>query len=356
MTRLTTDLESKTLAVNKTLDEYFSHQIDEAASISDSYRKLWIALHTLIQAGGKRVRPQLTLLAYEAFGGLNSEKIIPIAAAQELLHFSLLIHDDIIDRDYIRYGVPNVSGQYQDYYQSFVKNKTELTHYANSAALLGGDLMLSSAYKLITSSSVSDKDKITAQSLLNQSIFEVAAGELLDTEAAFMPLRSGDTIKIARYKTASYSFIVPLLTGAHLGGASEKQLGLLQSFASSLGIAYQLVDDLLGVFGDEKVTGKSTSSDLTEGKHTYMIEFCLENLTPSKREVFDAAFGKPDASPAMIMQLKDIIASSGARDHTEKAILEYAHTARTALQSLNLTPTDTSSFEQFIIKVTDRSY
>src|SRR3989338_422316 len=308
-------IDTQTAEVNRVIDQYFEQSIIDASTISQSYELLWKHLQTLLRSGGKRVRPQMTLLAYDAFGGKNHTTLLPIAAAQELLHFSLLIHDDIIDRDYIRYGVPNVSGQYQDYYQSFVKNKTELTHYANSAALLGGDLMLSSAYKLITSSSVSDKDKITAQSLLNQSIFEVAAGELLDTEAVFMPLRSGDTIKIARYKTASYSFIVPLLTGAHLGDASEKQLHLLQSFASSLGIAYQLVDDLLGVFGDEKITGKSTSSDLTEGKHTYMIEFCLENLTPSKRKVFDAAFGKPDASPVMIMQLKDIIASSGARDH-----------------------------------------
>lgn len=341
--------------VDAALDRFFEQSISDAETINDAYCELWRHMHALIKAGGKRVRPKMTLLAYDAFGGTHSEQIIPVAAAQELLHFSLLIHDDIIDRDYIRHGVPNIAGQYDTIYHPFVSDKSERIHYANSAALLGGDLMLSGAYQMIANSHLDNDTKVIAQQLLGSSIFEVAGGELLDTESAFRPNDFGDALQIARYKTASYSFIFPLKTGALLAGATKDQLSALTLFGTSIGIAYQLVDDLLGVFGDEHKTGKSSSGDIREGKRTYLVEQCLERLSQKDRQLFDLSFGDPDATIATIAKVKDLMVSCGAKAATQSTIKRYAHSAHEALKQLDLPLHYKEELESMIQKVVERT-
>jgi geranylgeranyl diphosphate synthase type II len=342
--------------VNQALDGFFERSIAHAALIDPSYQQLWENLYNFIRSGGKRLRPQMTMLAYEAFDGTDSSMVIPVAAAQELLHFCLLIHDDIIDRDYIRYGIPNVAGRYKKTYKAFVSDPTDQIHYANSAALLGGDLMLSGAYQLITSCLLPPKDKIVAQGLLGHSTFEVAGGELLDTESSFVPYIAGNALKIARYKTASYSFITPLVTGATLAGASSAQLHILRSYAISLGVAYQLVDDILGTFGSEKEIGKSTSGDIREGKRTYMVEHAIAAMSPNDKKIFDHSFGDPAITPARVTVIRELLTSTGARAETEKAINHYATEAREALALLQLDNEYHDKFEALILKVTKRSF
>lgn len=342
--------------VNSVAHDYFKQAIKEAKYIDHSYQQLWENLYSLFQAGGKRLRPQMLILAYEAFGGDDIESIAPIAAAHELLHFALLIHDDIIDRDYIRYGVTNISGQYKMSYSQYVSSREDAAHYGHGTAILGGDLMLSAAYQLIASSSIDENSKTSAQQLLSFSMYEVAAGELLDTEASFMPYKKGSALKIARYKTAGYSFISPLLTGANLGGAlDDNQRESIKQYATSLGIAFQLADDILGVFGDEEVTGKSTVGDIIEGKRTYMVELALEAFSPAEQSTFMLVFGNPNATPLEIETAKKLLESSGAHQATEQKIKHYADQAVSSLESLKLPPDYHQKFLHMIDRVTKRS-
>lgn len=329
--------------------------IKDAATIDPSYERLWKNLYTLIQSGGKRLRPQMTLLAYSAFGGKDIESIAPVAAAQELLHFSLLIHDDIIDRDYIRYGVANIAGQYKLTYSQFVAGKDDITHYSHSAAILAGDLMLSGAHQLIASCDLPGSAIATAQQLMSVGIFEVAGGELLDTELSFMPYKNGDALKIATYKTASYSFIAPLLTGARLAGASDEDIQVLRDYATALGIAYQLTDDILGVFGVEVETGKSTTGDIIEGKRTYLVEMALAAFSAADEAVFMRAFGNPDATTLEIEAAKRLLISSGARTKIEEKIADYTTTAQTSLGALSLPDEYHERFLQMTNRVTKRT-
>ena len=337
------------------INSFFEQSIAAATRIDASYRHLWESLYGLIRSGGKRLRPQMTIMAYQAFGGKDIDKIIPIAAAQELLHFSLLIHDDVIDRDYVRYGVPNIAGRYKVSYSKYVATPDDQTHYAHSAAVLGGDLMLSGAYQLVGTSNLSDNQKALAQGYLAQGIFEVAGGELLDTELSFIPYNKGDALKVAKYKTASYSFISPLMTGAEIAGIGESKKTALHDYALSLGIAYQLVDDLLGVFGDEEETGKSVSSDIVEGKRTFLIERALSSFSDSEKAVFMLAFGNPLATAMEVKNIKILLETSGAREATEKKINEYVISANKALNSLDLEAEHYEKFLAFITKVTERS-
>lgn len=354
MNRVLTEAD-KTVMLDDTINGLFERSIDYARRIDPSYRQLWESLYALIQSGGKRLRPKMVIMAYEAFGGDDTKRIIPVAAAHELLHFSLLIHDDIIDRDYMRYGVPNIAGRYKIAYSKYVPSPGEQTHYAHSAAILGGDLMLSSAHQLIASSSLSDEQKMLAQEYLAHSIFEVAGGELLDTELSFAPYKEGDALKVAKYKTASYSFVSPLMTGASLAGISKEKNNALHTYAMSLGIAFQLKDDLLGVFGDEQQTGKSNSSDILEGKRTYMIERALTQMSSNDKTIFSIGFGNPNASQLEIETVKELLNRYGAPEHTEATISEYAEQARKALDSLELQDLHRQAFLQMINRVTERS-
>lgn len=342
--------------INAELNSFFEKSILVAAEIDPSYERLWRGMYTLIQSGGKRLRPQMVLMTYEAFGGKDSASIIPVAAAQELLHFSLLIHDDIIDRDYVRYGVPNITGQSKIAYSEYFSSKDDLLHFANGSAIIAGDLMLSGAYRLIAGSSLPAETIASVQQLLSVGILGVAGGQLLDTEFSFMPYQKGGALKVAAYKTASYSFITPLLIGATLAGASSRQKSVLKEYAKALGIAYQLTDDLLGVFGDEAMTGKSSTGDITEGKRTYLAEMAFDAFTGSEEATFMQAFGNPSATEAEVKTAKQLLISSGAKQQTERKIAEYADSALEQLATLQLADEHHQQLTGMVSKATNRTY
>jgi geranylgeranyl diphosphate synthase, type II len=343
-----------TMELNHVLESFFARNIDAAAMVSPYYEALWIETRRLIQSGGKRLRPKMTLLAYEALGGTDYESILPIAAAQELLHMSMLIHDDIIDRDYIRYGVDNIAGAYNKIYDQHVSDKTDRLHYAHSAALLAGDLLISGAYELITESSVTLPKIIETQRLFAQSLFEVAGGELLDTEASIRELGAIKAEVVARYKTASYTFVGPIVIGATLASASMKNIASLRVFAENIGIAFQLRDDIIGVFGDEAKTGKSTTGDIREGKQTYMIEQFLALATEDQRLTFDHYFGDNSISSDEVDTIKQLLIASGAKQKTEDAIDLYEKRARQALQKVTILDDFHEQLEGIIVIATRR--
>jgi geranylgeranyl diphosphate synthase type II len=336
--------------VEHVLQTFFAVQTDAARHISSYYATLWEEMSRLVSAGGKRLRPKMTLLAYQAFDGKDISGVVPIAASLELLHASLLMHDDIIDRDYTRYGVANVAGGYRQEYQLLVSDSIERTHYANSAALLGGDLLLSGAYQLIAQSSLPFEDRALAQQQLSEAMFHVAGGELLDTESSFRQLGAIPSDLVAVHKTASYTFIAPLLVGASLAGIAAEQKVLLRIFAETLGIAFQLQDDLLGVFGDSVRTGKTTLGDLREGKHTYMVEQFFALATIAQQQQFSLTFGSELLTPEDATGLRQLLKDSGALRATEEAIYEYEQRARRALAELDISDDYRTQFEELIEK------
>ena len=336
------------LLINNLLDQYFKDNIADAGEINKDYVRLWQELHRLFKSGGKRLRPKMTFMTYLAYGGQDLENIAPIAAAHELLHLSLLIHDDVIDRDYRRYGVLNIAGSYQQHYDHLVTNEATRTHYAHGAAILGGDLLISGAYQMISKSSINYALKDKVSTVVGRAIFEVAGGELLDTESAFRPKNEIDSLSIARYKTASYSFIGPLLSGALLADASKEQCQLVSSFASNLGIAYQLQDDILGVYGDESETGKSNVSDLLEGKHTFLVDSLHALASQNQLETFNQYFGNQQAGQEQINIVKQLLKTTGALDHTLDKLHEYESAARTNLESMEISDESKKLFESLI--------
>jgi geranylgeranyl diphosphate synthase type II len=299
-----------------------------AREIGVSYEQFWQRIEQVVMAGGKRLRPLLTIIGGEGQG----ERIIPVAAAQELIHIAMLIHDDIIDQDFVRHGQKNISGLYRDAYDTYLTEPLR-THYANSAAILAGDALISESYRLIYSAGF---DGEVTRRLVNQlatSIYEVIGGELLDVEAAFVSDQVFDPLQVYRYKTASYSFVGPLLSGAYCAETDTVTIETMREFAHNIGIAYQIQDDLLGVFGDEATTGKSTLSDLREGKRTLLVQYHEERMDEAQHQRF-MAFGSISATDSELKVIVRDMQVSQAREKTTEVMRQYFSEARNRLLQL----------------------
>ena len=315
-------------AVEDYLERHLLHAANQAADIHLAYGELWQHMRQVAK-GGKKLRPYLTMIGYGEF----SDKIMPVAAAQELLHVAVLIHDDIVDEDTVRHGMDNMNGLYQAKYQPYLPADRS-THYSYTAGLLAGDALLSEAYQLIAAAGLEPQVTASLTAQLHKSIFEVIGGELMDIEASFIHDTAYDPLLIYRYKTAGYSFVGPLLSGALCKGATAQTRTLLEQAGLQLGVAFQLQDDLLGVFGNEAKPGKSVLLDLKEGKATYLVAHHKERMNAEQRERFASTFGNLQADDVALYQLRDDLAASGAKQQCEALIQQYFTEARATISGL----------------------
>lgn len=316
--RSITQLPTKQEQFVKLLDEvmvlHLHQRQADAMALSSDYARVWNYIETLYRAGGKRTRPYL---AYTSFQALSHDKppiagFMSVAIAIEFIHLAMLIHDDIIDRDTIRHGQQNMTGMYREHYSSLSKTE-EVDHYANGAALLSGDALISEAYRTVMACQITPTQKSEICAIFGQTIFEVIAGELLDTEAVYLAPDQVDSRNIARLKTASYSCVMPLKVGAVLAGATTETIADITAIGTAIGIAYQIADDDLGIFGDETKTGKSSSNDLHERKRTMLLQRTLELSSPEDTHRLTEILTLPALSPALIEECRSIIIRSGAR-------------------------------------------
>ena len=334
------DVMSSRKEINRRLKVFLANKIESSAKISEHYETLWRYIDESISSGGKRIRPYIVMLAYSAHikdKSPNYEVVYSVGLAMELLHNAMLIHDDVIDKDLIRHGVDNVTGRYIKLYSKDIKDEEKVHHYANSAAIIAGDLLISSARTLVSSCLGMDQSvSIKISELMDEAIFRVCGGELLDTEASFRNSRASAKT-IASEKTSSYSFEIPLAVGATLAGASESEIELIaRAYGRTLGIAFQIQDDILGVFGNEAVLGKSTSGDIREGKHTYMVEQFYNMASENQVKDFEIAFGHGDASMEDVGLAKKTLKDSGALDATKSEISKLVSNMEDVISKLQI--------------------
>lgn len=287
--------------------------------------------------GGKRFRPRMVMAAYEALGGRDSEAAAYVGAAFEMLHTALIVHDDVIDHDFVRRGIPNISGTYRDSALAAGRNARIAEHSGISAAVIAGDLALFNAYRLIDRSGVTGEVHARLTEVMDDALFASAAGELIDVDFAIQAEipRVDDILTMERLKTAVYTFECPLQAGAILAGASDEVVGTMGDFGRDLGIAYQIVDDLLGVFGTEAETGKTTIGDLREGKRTVLIAYATS--TREWAEVADV-FGTEELTEEDAVRIRAVLVSCGARNFTEGLARYYANRALARLAEPHIPP------------------
>lgn len=311
--------------VDAVLARLFSLARKRAAPLGAAYTELWDSIEAAT-TGGKRFRPRMVFAAYESLGGTDREAAACVGAAFELLHTALCVHDDVIDRDFVRRGLPNVSGVFRNRALAAGSTEKDAEHHGVSAAVIAGDLALFNAYRLIDRSGVGDAVRARLLEVMDEALFASAAGELIDIDFTLQPQAPhvDDILAMERLKTAVYSFEGPLQAGAILAGAAEEVVTTLGDFGREIGIAYQLVDDVLGVFGSEEETGKTVVGDLREGKRTVMIAYA--SSAPGWDEL-EALFGDADLDEEGAERLRAHLVQSGARGFAAGLARYYANRA-----------------------------
>lgn len=329
---LTTDalqefVSSRLDAVQATLDDHVIAATAELPHAGPHYRDLWQTLGNQL-SGGKNLRPSLTLAAYAGLGGEDDEAILPVAAAMEMLHLAMLVHDDVLDHDEVRRGRPNVAGARRAELAQSPLDPHQVDDHVMAAALLGGDLALSSAYDLISRAPLPAHHRLACLDLVTRAIRTTIAGELLDMYGDLIEPADANSLLVAELKTATYSCVVPLRAGAQLAGADPTMVSHMERLGASLGLSFQLVDDDLGVFGDPKVTGKSVLSDLRAGKRTELMRLGFHNADEAGRDLLRASMGNPDLDEDGAAAVRQVLVDSGARARALKVARQHARTAR----------------------------
>lgn len=350
------DKKQVTEAVNNVLNDHFEHKRQKAMSLHPRFGALMTHIHELVAAGGKRARPYLTVHTYESYGGRQFEDICKVGAGIELLHTAMLMHDDIIDRDYVRYGVKNIAGRYREIYQQQGGNDADVKHMADSAALLAGDVNIAASFQMILTSNFSAEQKIAAQELLAEACFRVTGGELIDTDAVFYPEEETHAVTVMEVKTAHYSFVTPLLIGATLAGADDQEKVKLENLGMKLGVAFQLTDDLLGMYGDSAITGKSVIGDIREGKRTVLYQEALQRSDTQQREYLQKFYGNSAITEDQATKVRQLFVNTGAKLAVESEIQSYADTALSIVASLKISNEARVIFEGFITSMIKRDH
>src|SRR3954453_14642590 len=243
-----------------------------AALIDPEHARLWQAL-TAATEGGKRFRPALVTGVHDALGGTCFTAAAEVGAAIELLHTAFVIHDDVIDGDDTRRGRLNVSGTFRAYAVTCGAAAEEAGALGRTAAILAGDLALTAAMRAVATCGASTDVVHRLLDLFDGALHTTAAGELADVRLSVSVGSASlvESLTMEEHKTSAYSFPLPLQAGALLAGVDEKTIGRLAEAGRLLGIAFQLGDDLLGVFGDPTLTGKSATNDLRTRKQTPLL-------------------------------------------------------------------------------------
>ena len=295
-----------------------------------------------LAAGGKKIRPLLCYWGWRGAGGAADDAgVVTAGMSLELFQAAALVHDDIIDRSDLRRGAPSVHKQFESLHDDGGWH-LDAERFGAGAAILAGDLCLSLSEEAFASLPGA-RDRVgSARAIFNLMRTEVMAGQYLDLlEEAVGPDREpGEAaqraLSIVRFKSAKYSTEHPLCIGGALAGASPSLLAGYSSFALPLGEAFQLRDDLLGVYGDPALTGKPAGDDLREGKRTVLIAKALQSGSPSQNSALNAGLGRKGLSEDEVLHLRSIIDATGAHEEVEALIADRARSSYEALEALPL--------------------
>lgn len=322
--------------LSETLAGFLAEQRGVVSEISESAVELVSAIESLVQ-GGKRLRPRFAYWGYVGAGGdLDDDDIVRAAAALEIFQAAALIHDDVIDRSATRRGRPSVHKFFESIH---ARNgwARDGARFGEAAAILAGDLCLSLSEQLFaTAAPAGSPSRVIFDGMRTQ----VMAGQYLDVleESAGPSSPDADVLRrartILRYKSAKYSTENPLLLGGALAGADSALLTGYSAFALPIGEAFQLRDDVLGVFGDPEVTGKPAGDDLREGKRTEMIAHALLQAPTADRDFIQERLGADDLVGEEIDRMSGILDASGALRATEASIAELSARGFSALAEL----------------------
>ena len=313
-------------SVQAALDTFLDGQVDRLAPLGNDAARLLTEARASV-SGGKRFRAAFCYWGYRAVREpVDEAALVRACAALELLHASALVHDDYMDASDTRRGRPATHRTFEAEHRS-AGWRGNPEQYGAAAAILLGDLLLAWSDELLRRCGLPAEDVARALHVFDLCRSEVIAGQFLDVSVQARGRADVDTaMTVLRFKSAKYSIQRPLHIGAALAGADDPTMAVLGGFGLPLGEAFQLRDDLLGVFGDPEVTGKPAGDDLVEGKRTVLVALALDAAGRDDAALLDSLLGTR-LSVADVDRLREVIDTSGAHAQVEEVIAALADRA-----------------------------
>lgn len=282
--------------------------------------------------GGKRIRAILMIMGYKLFGGMG-EEIIKAASSLELIQSYLLIHDDIMDQSELRRGRKTVHRIYEDLHLKKGFGGSPKRFGENMGIILG-DLADAYAMEILTSSDFPPERKVRAVEKLNEIIEYTGYGQIIDIYSGKVDnFGEEDLLLLHKYKTARYTIEGPLVLGAILAGHTGEGI---ENFAIPVGVAFQIQDDILGLFGSEEKLGKPVTSDLAEGKKTLLIIKALERSSEEERRIIERALGNPALTLEQLNEVRKIVRETGSLDYSREIAERLVREGKEALNRLDV--------------------
>jgi geranylgeranyl diphosphate synthase type I len=352
------ELDRLRAAVSTALSDFLDHQRETLAAMDPSLVPVVDEVCALAE-GGKRLRPAFAYWGWrgarDTAAAEEEAAVLTAVAALEFVHASALVHDDVMDGAHTRRGRPAT-------HVGFASRHTaedlsgDRALFGTGAAILVGDLALVWSDELLRRSGLSPDALARARSVWDMMRTEVTAGQYLDLLRAAGGLPGPDgALTVARYKSAGYTVQRPLQLGAAIAGAGPEVAEACTAIGLPLGEAFQLRDDVLGVFGDPAVTGKSVDDDLREGKQTLLIALAQEEADEAGRRLLDRLLGNADAGPEEFDALRGLLESTGARARVEERITERTALARSAITAAPLADDARAALDALAVAATSRT-
>jgi len=327
----TNDLNGIRTEINQALTEFVTNQGKYLRTIGPELDPVAVSLEKFLLESGKRLRPLFSYVGLIGAGVIPSKELISATASLELVHVCALIHDDVMDASDTRRGAPSIHKSFEKMHQD--KKLVGLgSQFGVASAILIGDLALIWSAQMLHNAGLSPEQLISVLPVYDEMRVELMAGQYLDVYEQALGTQSVErSMKVARYKSGKYTIERPLHFGAALAQAPSDLISAYSKYGIPLGEAFQLRDDLLGVFGDPSQTGKPSGDDLREGKRTALIAIALQRANTSQQKIITENLGDPGLTPSMISELQQVITDTGASSHIELMIEELTNASLTAL-------------------------
>ncbi len=303
------ELEDKLIFFNAKLESFLEGGEPE---------ELYDAIRHLPLAGGKRLRPILSMLSCEAVSG-NVEDVLPYAISLELIHNFTLVHDDIMDNSHLRRNIPTVH-----------------VKYGEATAILAGDLLFAKAYEALNSLNTNIVGKLSR--VLTKAIIEVCEGQKLDMDFEDRNIVSEEEYLVMIKKKTSALFRAAAEGGAIIGGGGEQEVKSLRVYGENLGLAFQIRDDYLDMSSSVETLGKDIGNDIRNGKKTLIAVYALTHTEGEDKKQLESLFGKRDASDEEVRVVYQIFRETGSLEYADKVARKYMEDALRSIDVLEEKP------------------
>ncbi|MFH1201631.1 MAG: polyprenyl synthetase family protein [Candidatus Omnitrophota bacterium] len=293
---------------------------------------LFSCIKDFIKRKGKRVRPVLFVVGYLGFAKKEAPGLYKSAVAIEIFHDFMLVHDDIIDKSQTRRGKPSMHAMLNRY----LSGKGDIKFSGQDLTIVAGDVMYALAINAFFSVKEEPYRKEKALRRLIDAAVYTGSGEFVELLCGIKnidKITKEDIYKIYDLKTANYTFSSPLSIGAILAGAPLKEVNKLSQYGMYLGRAFQIKDDILGIFGEESYTGKSNLTDLREGKKTILIWYAFHHTDKKEKLIIKSILTKRNIVKSDLFKVQNILINSGAINYAGKEIARLTEKSKILLES-----------------------